>query len=657
MINFDHIKEIIDRSSLISFDLFDTLIKRDCYKPTELFVFLEQKINQRYKIESHFSSKRIQAEINARNNSEAEEVSLDEIYDELSFDTEVVPKVQIQQWEEEYEYKVCQWNPLMKPVYEYCMNQGKRIFIVTDIYLPEKLIKNILRKLNIQYDALYVSSTLKKTKSNQTLFQKMLTETGIQPSDIVHIGDNQKSDYLMPKKLGIQAINIPKDVRLNILLNNKLYKTNSRYADLCSFINNHADTHSWNALNVEKISDFFSEVGYEAQGPVLYGYVNWLQERFQKDGIEKVFFLARDGQLMQTAYRKLKDPIPNKYMYASRKALIIPSLWMNPSIRGIKNAIYWGECGTISSFLKKIGLDPKKFDNIYTEAGFSLENTYEYEELWENPNFQDIFVKHIKQKMISHSHETYNLLLKYLKQLDFSGKVAVVDIGWFGHMQAALEKIVQEAHIPVEIHGYYLGLRPESSILNHLHAKGYLFDGNHYQGLENLEKTFNAIVEILFTADHGTTKGYTEKEGTIVPVLGKWEYGESSSYINDFRMIQACQKGALSFIDDMKEAKIYFPFRFNPDVIFANWLQLGIHPSSLIAESLGNLHFMDDSVQCLAKPERSLRSYFFKPYLLLKDFKNAMWRRGFLIRVVGDRFPFAEMYDMAKKIYHTFSKE
>lgn len=355
MINFDQIKEIIDRRSLISFDLFDTLIKRDCYKPTELFVFLEQKINQKYKIESHFSSKRIQAKIDARNNSEAEEISLDEIYDELSFDSEVVPKVQIQQWEEEYEYRVCQWNPLMRPVYEYCKNQGKRIFIITDIYLPEELIKKILRKLNIQYDALYVSSTLKKTKSNNTLFRKMLIETGIKSSDIVHIGDNQKSDYLMPKKLGIRAINIPKDDRLNILLNNKLYKKDPQYADLCSFINNHADTHSWEALNVEKTSDFFTEVGYEAQGPVLYGYVNWLQEQFQEDNIEKVFFLARDGQLMQKAYRKLNDPIPNEYMYTSRKALIIPSLWMNPSIEGLKDSIYWGKCGSISSFLKKIG--------------------------------------------------------------------------------------------------------------------------------------------------------------------------------------------------------------------------------------------------------------------------------------------------------------
>lgn len=652
-VNINQIKKIVDRVPVISFDLFDTLVKRDCCKPTELFVFLEQKINQKYKVESHFASKRVQAEIDARNNSTAEEVSLDEIYDELSFKEDSISKVQIRQWEEEYEYMICQWNPFMKPVYEYGRSQGKRIFIITDIYLPEGLIKKILKKLDIQYDALFVSSTLRKMKRKGTLFKEVLKQTGFQPSDILHIGDNRKSDYLVPKKLGFQIVHIPRDVKLNLLMNRRLLKKNTQYANLCSFINNHAATHSWDAINVNKSSDFFPEVGYEAQGPVLYGYINWLQEQFKKDGIEKVFFLARDGQLMQKAYQKLSRPIANEYMYASRKALIIPSLWMTPSVQEIKDAMFWGKYGTISSFMKKIGLVPDQFAKDFNEAGFLLNKIYEYDTLWENTDFFEVFEKKIKQDMIAHSYKAYDLLLQYLNQIDFSGKVAVVDIGWFGHMQGALEKIVKAAHIPVEIHGYYLGLKTESSILNHFQAKGYLFDGNHHQWLEREESTFNAIVELFFTADHGTTKGYAERQGTIIPVLGKWEYSESP-YKEDFMAIQACQMGALAFVDDMIAAKNYSPFNLNPVIVFANWLQLGVNPSSQIAKFLGDLHFMDDDVQCLANPEKKRLDYFCHPYLFLKEIRNVLWRRGFLIRVMGDRFNFAKMYDIAKKIYHTF---
>lgn len=655
MIRFNQIKDAIDRSCIISFDLFDTLIKRDCYKPAGLFTFLEQKINQEYNVKSHFASKRVQAEITARNNSTAEEVSLDEIYDELAFKEDSISKVQVRQWEEEYEYMICQWNPFMKPVYEYCRSQGKKIFIVTDIYLPEGLIKKILQRLDIQYDALFVSSTLRKMKRNGTLFKEVLKQTGFQPSDILHVGDNKRSDYLVPQRLGMHAIHIQKDAKLNLLINHKLHRKNTQYANLCSFINNHANTHSWDAIKRDNSFDFFSEVGYEAQGPVLYGYVNWLQEQFKKDGIERAFFLARDGQLMQKAYQKLSSPITNEYMYASRKALIIPSLWMNPSIQEIQKAIFWDKYGTISSFLKKIGLIPDEFKNVYIRAGLSLNTTYEYERLWKNPKFLTIFEKYIKRAMVSHSREMYDLLIQYLKQLGFYGKVAVVDIGWFGHMQRALERIVKKAHIPVEIHGYYLGLRPESSILSELRAKGFLFDQNHHQWLSEKEKSFNAIVEMMFTADHGTTRGYVKREGTIFPVLEKWEYSESS-YMEDFRAIQTCQMGALAFIDDMVNARIYFPFNSNPIINFANWLQLGIHPSSTIAEFFGNLHFMDDSIKCLAKPERDKFFYFLHPHTFLLELKDAFWRRGFIIRVCGEYLPFADAYDIAKKLYCILKK-
>lgn len=654
MLVSNKLKRVINQSTIVSFDLFDTLIKRDCYKPTELFRIIEQKIDKDCGVNSYFAAIRIQAEIAARKKSK-EEVSLDEIYAEISMPFSSVNKEQIKQLEIEYEYEACQWNPLMKPVYEYCRDQGKRIFIITDIYLPETLIKNILLKLGIRYEALFVSSTLKKMKRDGTLFREVLGLTGIHPSDILHIGDNVHSDYNIPKKMGIQPVHIAKEKAINLFMNRKLYKENSQYADLCAFINNHAGNHAWNAVNVEKSFDFFSEAGYESQGPVLYGYVNWLQQQFKKDGIKKAFFLARDGQLMQKAYRKLNHSVPDTYMYASRKALIIPSLWMTPTIQGIKESIYWGKRGTISSFLKKIGLVPAEFEQYYLDAGFPLYKVYEYENLWKDPIFSHIFEEHIKQEMISHSHKAYDLLLRYLRQLDFSGKVAVVDIGWFGHMQRALARIVEEAKVPVEIHGYYMGLRPESSMLNHIRAKGYLFDRNHDQQLSEKEKRFNAIVEMLFTANHGTTKGYIEKGGTVVPALGQWEYAEPS-YVEDFAAIQACQKGALAFIDDMIAAKNYFPFPNNRVVVFSNWLELGNNPSDQTADYFGNLHFMDDTVKFLAKPQKHGYSYVFHPQAFLREMRDNFWQRGFIVRALGKHFPFADGYDMAREIYYLFKK-
>lgn len=41
--NYNKILNKITPYEYISFDLFDTLVKRDCYAPTELFKFIENK--------------------------------------------------------------------------------------------------------------------------------------------------------------------------------------------------------------------------------------------------------------------------------------------------------------------------------------------------------------------------------------------------------------------------------------------------------------------------------------------------------------------------------------------------------------------------------------------------------------------------------------
>ena len=61
-----------------SFDLFDTLITRLLNKPTDLFSIIEKEYNL-----ANFKENRINAEYNAVNNSNHEEITIDEIYKEL----------------------------------------------------------------------------------------------------------------------------------------------------------------------------------------------------------------------------------------------------------------------------------------------------------------------------------------------------------------------------------------------------------------------------------------------------------------------------------------------------------------------------------------------------------------------------------------------
>lgn len=210
----------IDRHTYISFDVFDTLIKRDCAKPVDVFYGVETKADKEFQQNTHFAKARIQAEATARRKGR-EEVTLDEIYSCLSLEISSDEVEQLKSWELEYEYELCQLNPLIKPVYDYCVKHKKKVVIISDMYLPERVIADILDKVGIHYEALFVSSSYMVTKAKGGLFTSVLKQLQIKPSDMLHIGDNKRSDYLMPKALGIAAHHIAKNECINLIIDKR----------------------------------------------------------------------------------------------------------------------------------------------------------------------------------------------------------------------------------------------------------------------------------------------------------------------------------------------------------------------------------------------------------------------------------------------------
>lgn len=648
--DFSTLKKMIDEFEYISFDMFDTLIKRDCYCPTELFRILEKNIDSSYKMNSCFSDARIMAEKKARSYSKTgEEVTLSEIYKYLECDFNESKKLDILRAEERYEYAFCQMNPLMKSTYEYCLLKNKKIIIITDTYLPESLIKDILTKVGIKYNELFVSSTLGLTKARGSLFLKALECLDIKSSELLHIGDNIQSDYKVPKKLGIKSILIGRNQSINLFKNDSSYNYSPDYANLCAFISNHSPLHFWNAIHPNDSEDFFAQAGYEIQGPVLYGFINWLQVELKKEHIDKVFFLARDGQIIQKAYNKLEDCIPNVYMYASRKALIIPTIWMNPELDNIKEIMYWAKAGSIPTFMAKIGLSYSSFAKEISEYGFSDKKIYVYNDLWRNPAFLRLYDNVIKPAAIRVSKQKYDILVTYLKQLHFPQRAAIVDIGWFGHMQAALQKVIHASGLPIQLYGYYIGLRPESSFLKTIRAKGYLFDRNCC--LENSwkEPIFNAIVEALFTADHGTTKGYELEDGLVTPILEDWEY-DNENLKDDYSFIRAAQTGALNCVDDMLNMCAEFRLSYDAQITFINWLQLGCKPFPKCAKKFGDLHILDDDIHYIAKPKENF-NYLIHIRSLLHDLRQSHWIFGFLTRLSGNSIPWFGLYQLLHQVH------
>lgn len=191
-----------DSYKVISFDLFDTLIFRKVGKPENVFYEVEREYKRISGDADYDGSIRIRAERDARRNAHGQEVSLEDIYTNINRsevqDIDLIKKIEV-----ETEIDTCEPNEEIADFYRRLVNEGKRIIIVTDMYLEKPVIEKILEKCNLGgYDRLFISSEAGVSKRHGELFNYVLSELSIKPDEIVHIGDNPIGDYLIPKAKG-----------------------------------------------------------------------------------------------------------------------------------------------------------------------------------------------------------------------------------------------------------------------------------------------------------------------------------------------------------------------------------------------------------------------------------------------------------------------
>ncbi len=195
-----------EHAGVISFDIFDTLIKRTCL-PHEVFALVQAKYNSSHTAKiSSFTEDRLWAEHTARAEGLRDEVTLGEIYGSFSGRYGHDELAELQALEIEAELEVAYPNDEVKAFYDSMLEEGRRVIITSDMYLPVKVIEDILSRCGYRdYDSLYVSSEYGMTKRCGKLFRCVIDEEGLPASSILHIGDNIISDFLVPNRLGIKG--------------------------------------------------------------------------------------------------------------------------------------------------------------------------------------------------------------------------------------------------------------------------------------------------------------------------------------------------------------------------------------------------------------------------------------------------------------------
>jgi FMN phosphatase YigB (HAD superfamily) len=436
----------------------------------------------------------------------------------------VLKSDQIINYEIDLEKKAAQPMPGAVEVLSYLKSRGKRVICVSDSYLSANQIAAILHSQDLMncIDKLYVSCDVGKRKSTGRLFRHVLEQEG---RNLVHVGDSYSSDSLMPRKLGITALWLrsrAEQRRMNKLKNLLYGKNRMNYVNAIVRSNAYPQTE-------------LQRVGYEVLGPALTVFIHSVAEQAMKDGVEAVFFVARDGYAMKKIYETLQRTIYagftlplGRYMCLGRLPVRLASLQGLSYADVLKVygyiARFPGKNVTVEDILSSFGLGPDDFASIAGQCGLDLG------EAIINPNRDEGLHRLLEsddfQRMVrGKSNAAREILRDYLAGLGFMGKkkVAVVDANAEGLTQTTLDMIFSDDKSYPAVRRYYFNLltldvatgdiKPDLS-----EALGIVTDWRSSSpGEQALFGIFGLLIELFCHPNHGVTIGYKKIGRRTVP--------------------------------------------------------------------------------------------------------------------------------------------
>jgi FMN phosphatase YigB (HAD superfamily) len=515
---------------IASFDVFDTVLTRAVGSPGSVFILLGRQLMNLSLISltpQAFAHARIEAEKRAYKNFGVAKTTLKRIYSELGMSLGLSEEqcIRIMDLECELEADLFRVVPEAKRRILTARGEDQRIIFLSDMYLSCNFLQEQLAQRGL-WDTCYhcyVSSELGKLKTSGELYREFLTREQVAPGLVSHFGNDLAADVNAATSIGLKT-ELFLDGNLNRwerILEDHAWRTEG----LTSVM---AGASRLARLNVPVSTAKQQALRNVAAGviaPTLTGFVLWLLARTQQLGLKRLYFVARDGQILIDMARRLAAKLnvqcDLRYLYMSRQALNLYGMIENDEEL---SSWIWDNTPYLSvrSFLARISVDPKEIKELLESAGFYENNwsrNLDHEErlalrpLIQHPEFRAFIVHKIRNKQ--------KVVLKYLKQEGLFEPVewALVDLGWHGSLQNSLAVILEGLRLKPPL-GFYFGLikRPAQNRFGPREA--YFFDSGLNRGFVK-EATDGAFVrlEMFCSGDHGTVTGFTDDGDAVRPIL------------------------------------------------------------------------------------------------------------------------------------------
>lgn len=535
---------------LVTFDVFETVLVRAVSPPQAVFDLVGRRAAERGLVACSpqaFGQARQWAETRALRWHRAS-TSLDSIYTEVT-SALVLPvdaRGELARLELDVEAELLQ--PLPSGVRLVAAERARsgRVVYVSDMYLPGEFIEAQLRRHGLWHDGdvLYVSHAHGSTKRSGLLFDIVALAEGIPTSAMLHHGNDRQSDVRGAETAGARAVMLPagNPNRYEHALQGHRHATDGLASAM-------AGASRLARLEMDPATPrehALVDVAAGVMAPVLTAYVTWLLRRAAARGLRRVYFVARDGQVLQRIAERLAPRlgvhVELHYLYASR--LVWNRVVSSPS----HNPQVWHSLIGLSSdgvsnrdILERVGLAPDVVDRVVAESGAGPE-------VWRSASDRAVLKRTLELidsdgTLAAAAARNKAVVLRYLREqglLDGTPH-AFVDVGWRGTQHDVLLELQQEQEGSALAHGLFFGLDNSASLWGD-HREAYFFDSRDTSpppekelipfvgGPSYLPESLSpqgsplglaqfAMVEIFCSGDHGTLTDYEETPEGVRPVL------------------------------------------------------------------------------------------------------------------------------------------
>jgi predicted HAD superfamily hydrolase len=554
----------------IAFDVFDTLLSRPVLDPEANKEIVAQRAGEG--MGDLYRQHRCTAEAAARQQA-GRDVGLDQIYAEFAKQSGLSQQQSdsLRRLEEEVEWHSVAPRDDGVSLLRSARKAGNRVILISDMFLPKEFLERLLKQHGIvDWDVIYVSNDAGVRKDSGELYRHVLDREGLLPAETLMIGDNERSDVQIPVGLGMPTYHVLRSVEIARSLPrlNPLVEAAERDRDLSNQLTmGLLLRRAYSPLFYEKFdpASLFPpaplSLGYSVVGPLVLGFVGWLVEQARRDLMDRLYFLAREGQTIKLAYDRWIEAFgggpPSEYLVLSRRATTVPAIESHKDILNIARTNYAPNAA--KSFLSQrfgLELSRKRWDEIYRQTGWLPTRKVA---VWNNQIKQDVLqlLDAVREDIFAQAAAERPTLQAYLHEmgLDRTQRAAIVDVGYSATVQ---DRVSQFTGNP--IHGYYMMTAAQAHAVASRH--GSLVRGCFAENVKNGE-TAPAIFRSSFTLEKmlGSNDGQIVRyvpqgkgrvSGVHRPLSSREQRGNQAR--SDIR------KGMLEYVDDaIRLRKDLFP--------------------------------------------------------------------------------------------------